>query len=363
MTNQLISAFCWRQPRQAIGQDAVQEYQHIIDWAGQARGKNPDAFDALTQWLLDNTQWGDDVLVQNRKILMEDIIHRFQKQNLQLREDLMKLRNSIEVNPAVFPALDRFDDELSGKPHDKALQQAVSLMFSDFSAMHSNDLRKTIAGGATGPSGTDSVDFFGYINYLKSCDAAVQWALFMPQAVTQQQKGFHISHFSCHKLPAMRFIGKETTGESDIPLRKEVFTALDALKDYCCGFNHDLFLMHHYGLGVDVGPWHGFWGRFMKADTPVPEGFLFFDFIPRQNGQAGPPYLSQFTYAVFSGDMEAMHQREGYDSDAMYDVTRNTMLAQGIHIPYPDKYWTAEVFLNGWEYGGTAYLFSAELEE
>ena len=45
----------------------------------------------------------------------------------------------------------------------------------------------------------------------------------------------------------------------------------------------------------------------------------------------------------------------------MYDVTRNIMLGQGVCIPYPDKYWTAEVFLDGCGKPSRAYLFSAEL--
>ncbi len=98
----------------------------------------------------------------------------------------------------------------------------------------------------------------------------------------------------------------------------------------------------------------------MKADAPVPEGFLSFDFVESYDGKPGLPFLSQFAYATFSGDLEAMHRREGYDSDAMYDVTRNIMLAQGVLIPYPEKYWTAEVFLNGCGKESTAYLFSSD---
>lgn len=126
-------------------------------------------------------------------------------------------------------------------------------------------------------------------------------------------------------------------------------------------FDYDVLFMHHYGLCVDVGLWHGFWGRFMKANTPVPEGFLYFDFVPHNDGKSGLPFFSQFAYVTFSGDMDAMHKREGYDSDAMYDVTRNIMLGQGVPIPYPDKYWTAEVFLDGCDKYSTAYMFSAEL--
>lgn len=102
----------------------------------------------------------------------------------------------------------------------------------------------------------------------------------------------------------------------------------------------------------------------MKADTPVPDGFVSFDFVPQRmidDFVAGPPYISQFAYAVFKGDIDSMHKIEGFDSDAMYDVTRNMILGQGVNIPYPDKYWTAEVFLNGCENPSTAYMFSTEL--
>lgn len=102
----------------------------------------------------------------------------------------------------------------------------------------------------------------------------------------------------------------------------------------------------------------------MRADTPVPEGFVHFDFIPAREANdfvAGPPYLSQFAYAQFEGNVDAIHGTEGFDSDAMYEVTRNIILGQGINIPYPDKYWTAEVFLKGVQNPSSAYMFSVEL--
>ncbi len=157
----------------------------------------------------------------------------------------------------------------------------------------------------------------------------------------------------------MRFIGREGDDLTDIENRKALFKTLDALNEHKSGFDYDVLLMHHYGLGVDVSPWHGFWGRFMKADTPVPNGFIYFDFVPNNDGKAGSPFISQFAYATFSGDITAMHERDGYDSDAMYDVTRNIILGQGVNIPYPDKYWTAEVFLGGCDKNSTAYMFSA----
>jgi len=118
--------------------------------------------------------------------------------------------------------------------------------------------------------------------------------------------------------------------------------------------------MHHYGKPVDQGEWHGFWGRFMPAGTEVPEGFVCFDLVFENDGQPGAPFCTQFAYATFSGDIEAMHSREGFDSDAMYDITRNTILAQGITILYPNKYCTAEVFLDGCDKPSTGYLFSVE---
>jgi hypothetical protein len=164
----------------------------------------------------------------------------------------------------------------------------------------------------------------------------------------------------------MRFIGKESKsgGKDTAEDLKEIFSVLDTMSEYKSGFDYDVLFQHHYGRGVDVEPCHGFWGRFMKADTPVPEGFVYFDFTPQRNESyfvAGLPYISQFAFAVFSGDMEAMHNREGYDCGAMYDITRNIILGHDVNIPYPDKYWTAEVFLDGYDNYSTAYMFSVEL--
>lgn len=159
----------------------------------------------------------------------------------------------------------------------------------------------------------------------------------------------------------MRFIGFEGEEYDSVEKRMEKMKVIRSLTEYQTELACDVLFMHHYGLGVDVGPWHGAWGRFMKADTPVPEGFLSIDFVPFRSEKAGPPYISQFAYATFSGDKEAMHQNEGFDSDAMYDVTRNIMLGQGVNIPYPSKYWTAEVFPEGCDKYSTAYMFSAEL--
>ena len=363
MPLKLIDEFCWSdlEGQNSEGLSDAEKYKGIVRWAAKARGVNPRVFDALTAWVLDDSQWSDEKLPENEQTLMQGVFARFKEQNAQLRKYLSELEPSGVVNAAVFKALDRFDDELSGLTHDKRLQEVITQVFADFSTMRDRGIREQIAGNKTGPTGTDSVDLFGYINNLKDCDAGVQWALFMPDMVERQQKGFKVDSFEYKKMPAMRFIGRESDDLDNVEVRKKLFRILDDMNEYQSDFAYDVLFMHHYGLGVDIGPWHGFWGRFMKAETPVPQGFLYFDFVPQNNGKAGPPYISQFAYAVFSGDMDAIHQCEGYDSDAMYDVTRNIMLGQGVSIPYPDKYWTAEVFPDGCDQYSTAYMFSAEL--
>ncbi|MCL2046334.1 MAG: hypothetical protein FWG88_08110 [Oscillospiraceae bacterium] len=354
-----------------------EKYEIIGKWALEARRRNPDVFDALIDWVLDDSQWSEETLVENEQILIYGIFARFREQNNRLRAYLAELEPSGIVNPAVYKALDRFDDELAGKPHDERLQDAVSTLFADFSAMLEPGIRQFIAGSKTGSycTETEAVDVYGYINYLKDCDAAVQWALFMPSYVEAQQKGFSIESFEYKKMPALRFIGRESelelndgettsdgTVSGGVPLgmqeRMELFAKLDTMADYKSAWDFDILLMHHMGLGVDVERIHLYWGRFMAADAPVPEGFISFDFVPENNDKAGLPFVSQFAFATFFGDMEAMHKVEGYDSDAMYDVTRNIILGEGVHIPYPDKYWTAEVFVDGFDKPSNAYMFS-----
>lgn len=363
MSRKLIDEFYWSDIEGQNGEKLTdtEKYKRLVSWAAKARGLNPGVFDALTEWVLDDSQWSDEKLVENEQILIQGVFARFKEQNAQLRTYLSELEPSGLVNAAVFKALDRFDDELSGVAHDNRLQEVVAQVFADFSAMRERGIREQIAGSKTGPTGTDSVVLFGYINYLKDCDAGVQWALFMPDMVERQQKGFKVDSFEYKKMSAMRFIGRGGDDLDNMEVRKKLFRILDDMNEYKSAFAYDVLFMHHYGLGVDVGQWHGVWGRFMRAETPVPEGFLYFDFVPHHDGKAGPPYISQFAYATFSGDTDAMHRREGYDCDAMYDVTRNIMLGQGIQIPYPDKYWTAEVFLDGCDKYSTAYMFSAEL--
>ena len=364
MGKKLIDEFHWHgnPVRNTEGMSDQERYDELISWARKARGKNPNVFDKLTEWLLDDMEWSGDQLAQNRQILMQGILARFKEQNTQLRTSLLELRPTGLVNEAVFEALDRFDEELSGISIEPDLKEVVALVFSDFSVMQDRKIREKVAGDKSGPAGVDTISFYGYINCLKDCDAQVQWSLFMPDTVRRQQNGFNVDSFEYLKAPAMRFIGKESANLEDARNRRKLFTALNELNKYSSDIKDDILLMHHHAQCVDVAPCRMLWGRFMQPDVPVPEGFQYIDFIPGNDGGWGAPYLSQYAYATFSGSIEAMHCEDGYDVNGMYDVTRNIILGQGVMIPYPHKYWTAEVFRNSHEHPGTAFMFSVDLD-
>ncbi|MCL2058770.1 MAG: AraC family transcriptional regulator [Oscillospiraceae bacterium] len=353
----------------------AEKYKKLIDWASQARGRNPLVFDALTEWVLDDAEWGEGRLAENEQILIQGVLARFKGQNAQLRAYLNELKPSGVVNDAVFEALDIFDDELSGnlltgsRPNTQ-LSETVAKVFADFSIMKDRGVRELIAGNKTGPYGTDSVVTFGYIQYLKGSDAQVQWCLFMPDLVKRQQDGFMVDSFEYKTMPAMRFIGVEVEDESgdietakknNMDARNKLFATLDNLDGYKSGFDYDVLFQHHYGKGVDVERWHGFWGRFMKAGAPVPEGAVYWDFVPDDFDTPYLTFCSQFALATFSGDIEAMHNDEGTDGGRMYDITRNIILGQGVNIPYPEIYWTADVFVDGRDKPSTAFMFSVVL--
>ena len=349
----------------------AEKYKRLINWAGQARGRNPGVFDALIEWILDDSEWSDDKLAENEQIFMQGVLARFKEQNANLRTYLKELEPSGVVNAAVFKALDIFDDELSGylssgsKP-DEQLQSLITKLFDDFSIMRDPNVRMKIAGNKTGIHGTDSTDIFGYINYLSGSDSQVQWCLFMPDVVKRQQDGFKMDSFEYKQMPAVRFIGKESCEGDGLDTEEGLQSLFDVLKgmtEYKSGFDYDVLFQHHYGKGVDIERWHGFWGRFMKADTPVPEGFVHWDFVPDDTNTPYLTFRSQFAFAIFSGDIAAMHNDEGTDGGRMYDVTRNLILSQGVNIPYPEIYWTAEVWLDGCDNDkpSTAFMFSVVL--
>lgn len=357
----LYEKFCWyKSPEGSEQMTPEEKYKYISDWAGRARGTNPNVFDELSETLLKSDGYDESEFADCEK-LFGSIVDGFLRQNKLLNAELSELEKSGAVNTAVFDALKRFDEELSGKSHGD-LKEVVEAVFNDFGALRRSDVRKKFAGSVTGPSGTDSVEVFGYINVLKDCDASVQWTLFMPGLVEYQQRdsGIKVRSFEYMKLPPMRFIGSEKDLSENSEELKKLLDTLDKMREYSCGFDYDTILLHHFGKGVDVEECHAVWGRFFKAGTPVPEGYGYVDFDSQNDGKRGVPYISQFAFAKFTGDVDSMLREEGFDANAMYDITRNIILGQNVCIPYPDKYWTAEVYLEGLGKECTAYLFSVE---
>ena len=343
----------WKEIEKDEGLSATEKYARITAWSAKARATNPGVFDTLVGWMNDENEWTANKLDENKQILIHGVFARFKEQNAQLRSYLRKLESSGVVNPPVFKALDDFDMLLCGEGSDWRITEAAACMFADFTVMQNKDTRIKIAGNKTGPHGTDSVEGLGYIGHLKNADAQVQWCLFLHEVAKEQQRGFQVVDFAYRHLPSMRFIGRRL----DAP-KAETFAQLDTLNAYASDIQYDVLLTHHYGRGVDVENGHPFYGRFMQADTPVPDGFDHFDFTHDYIGDAGFPFQSKFAFATFAGDLDAIHQSDGYDVGAMYDVTRNIILGQAVGIPYPEKYWTAEVFLDGHDKPSTAYMFS-----
>ena len=320
-------------------------YNRSVTAEGQDVYINQYAFDAIVDWLLDDEQWLDPNQGGKEQYLKQCGLLLFNHYRYQLYEYLKKLDAEFPgvVNKPVFAVLERIAKAVPGAhASDLWLHEAVDPALADFSAMRDRSIREKMV---------------NYVRMLKEDDNSVQWTLFMPDMVKNQLKGFKVDNFEYREMPVMRFIGREGDEYENIEKRAEIMRTLDAMKEYKSGFDYDILFMHHYGLTVD-NPWHGVWGRFMKAETPVPDGFLSFDFVPHDVPAAGPPYYSRFALAKFSGDMDSMHSREGFDSDAMYDVTRNIILGDGVGIPYPEKYWTAEVFYNGCDNYSTGYMFS-----
>ena len=47
---------------------ATEKYNRIVSWAGAARGQNPNVFDKLTEWVLNDSEWSDAKLAENEQI-------------------------------------------------------------------------------------------------------------------------------------------------------------------------------------------------------------------------------------------------------------------------------------------------------
>ncbi|MDR1600290.1 MAG: hypothetical protein LBS11_10555 [Oscillospiraceae bacterium] len=362
-------------------------YTHIAGWAGfyrAARSKpvtandityplNEAAYTSMCKWLLNDSEWqtltSHEAYLKQRGLLL---VGYYRNNLLQYLKRLDAAHPGV-VNPAALSALEDMSKQFPGShASDLWLNECVDPSVTDFSALRDRAVREKVC---------------RYVSNVSSTDNRIQWSLFMPDAVKRQlaNAGVELIYFEYRTLPAFRFVGKELD-ESVPDTRAEAARVLDAMPEHASGFDYDLLFQHHYGKQVDAERWHGFWGRFMKPGAPAPDGFEYIDFLspdsPEWSDAPGSPYLRQFAFAVFKGGSDAvLHKSEGFDSDVMYDVTRNTILGEDVLIPYPDNYWTAEVRFDrsdGGEYnpenlcvggashsGETAhagYLFSVDLQ-
>ena len=146
----------------------------------------------------------------------------------------------------------------------------------------------------------------------------------------------------------MRFIGIDAwrTGDDWGGLweRTEDFMpVLDTLmKDYSVGILEPCSLLHSGGKDVGIEE-HFLAGYFFKADTPVPDGYDFYDVETERVG-----------YAVYVTD------NIGIDMENAYAMTRDKILDDGHLVPYPQGYWHAEVYTNGRPHDGEyrfGYMF------
>ena len=347
-------------------------YKCVTDWAGRFRAarsrpvtangvtypQNEAAFTAMCEWLLDDNQWHE--LTSHELFLKQSglLLAGYYRSNLYSYLKRLDAEFPGVVNPPALRALDDMSKLFPGShASDLWLRECVDPAIVDFAMLRDRSVREKVE---------------RYVTKVSVTDNRVQWALFMPDFIKKQigDNNAALKSFEYLRLPAMRFVGREIiigeyrpgVEDTDRANRSEVFKTLDAMPEYNSEFGYDLLFQHHYGKPVDVERWHGFWGRFMSLDAPVPDGFVSFDLTPAGEGEAGPPYLSQFAYSVFSGDVDALHRTEGFDSDLMYDVTRNIVLGDDVCIDYPEKYWTAEAFRNGCANPGDAYLFGVNLD-
>ncbi|HCA29779.1 MAG TPA: hypothetical protein DEP23_09540 [Ruminococcaceae bacterium] len=157
--------------------------------------------------------------------------------------------------------------------------------------------------------------------------------------------------FKYIKLGKVRFIGIDAwrTGEDWGVLWGrigEFMPALEALAiDYGAGITETCSMMHHNGNEVDSEN-HFLAGRFFKADTPVPEGYDYYD-VPTENAA-----YAVYTTAEYDGAL-----------GSAYYATRDKILADGVGIPYPHAYWHAEVYTAGRPHEGNyrfGYMFSVD---
>ncbi|MCL1909682.1 MAG: hypothetical protein FWG05_01965, partial [Kiritimatiellaeota bacterium] len=245
------------------------KYDTPVDPDGREIFVNGAAFNAMCEWLLDDTQWEHPNEKHQEVFLKQCGLLLFDHYRWQLSTYLKKLDAEFPgvVNPPVFAALERIGKAIPGAhKSDLWLHEAVDPALADFSAMRDRALREKVA---------------DYVRQLSGFDDRLQWTLFMPDSVKHslESNGITLENFEYVKMPAIRFVGVLDDENRSHDTLVEMMRALDAMPEQKSGFDYDLQFFHHGGLTVDNAGL-SIWGRFMKAGTTVPDGFVGIDFVP-----------------------------------------------------------------------------------
>jgi len=148
------------------------------------------------------------------------------------------------------------------------------------------------------------------------------------------------------KTGKVRFIGLEFSKNPNIHLlypEESLPKLIPLLPEYGIEVTALCHLEHHNGGEVNVNQCN-MMGYFCKADTPVPEGYSYYD-VPTE-------YVAYATF--FSPDFD------GDIFGSAYEITRDKIISEGgvaRTIPYPEAYWTAEVYPEGFFVGSGAFRF------
>ena len=163
----------------------------------------------------------------------------------------------------------------------------------------------------------------------------------MERKIMENEEGVRLirEKFEYKNTGDLRFIGLDLRANPGLDVEMtiaKIAPLVDPLKDkYAWEITDYCYLEHHNGGEVNVNE-TGIGGYFFKANTPVPDGCIYYD-VPTLN----------IGYGVYCGD-----ETFGGNTFDAYVFTRDQILSDGElfigdTIPYPHAYWTAVQFIDG----------------
>lgn len=140
---------------------AFLSYDHPVTAEGMQIYINQNAFDAMVDWLSDDTQWIDPISNDKEQFLKQCGLLLFNHYRYHLYEHLKIIESGYPgtVNKAVFTAIERIQAAVPGShTSDLWLNEAVDPALMDFSAIRDRMLRDKV---------------INYVRHLKEFDTAV----------------------------------------------------------------------------------------------------------------------------------------------------------------------------------------------